>query len=106
MKCPRVKEIHIKKIICNLVTQMMEKTGKELSPIECFKKFHVRKHSTEVWTHEKAKQLYVCITLQIWVKAKDVYDSSSDESSKCARVDKQEELKLKIKSLTEELQEL
>ncbi|KAL5761833.1 hypothetical protein ACOSP7_018097 [Xanthoceras sorbifolium] len=85
--------------------------------------------NTEIWTHEKAKQLYVCITLQIYktvnfletvgkpshghilglgvgVKAKDVYGSSSDESSKRARVDKREELELKIKSLTEELQEL
>ncbi|KAL5787229.1 hypothetical protein ACOSP7_004178 [Xanthoceras sorbifolium] len=103
-------------------SEEMEKTGKEPSPIERFKKFHVRKHSIEVWTHEKAKQLYVCITLQIYktvnfletirkpshghilglgvgVKAKDVYGSSSDESSKRARIDKQEELELKIKRL-------
>ncbi|KAL5773326.1 hypothetical protein ACOSQ2_013250 [Xanthoceras sorbifolium] len=109
-------------------SEEMEKTGKEPSPIECFKKFHVRKHSTEVWTHEKAKQLYEQMeTSKInaikedckvdeWniyretvgkpSHAKDVYGSSSDESSKRARVDKQEELELKIKSLTEELQEL
>ncbi|KAL5789567.1 hypothetical protein ACOSQ2_004455 [Xanthoceras sorbifolium] len=103
-------------------SEEMEKTGKEPSPIECFKKFHVRKHSTKVWTHKKAKQLYVCITLQICktvnfletvgkpshghilglgvgVKAKDIYGSSSDESSKRARVDKQEELELNIKRL-------
>ncbi|KAL5840296.1 hypothetical protein ACOSQ4_012904 [Xanthoceras sorbifolium] len=78
-------------------SEEMEKTGKEPSLIDCLKKFHVRKHSTKVWTHEKAKQLYV---------SKDVYGSSSDESSKRDRVDKQEELELKIKSLTEELQEL
>ncbi|KAH7569497.1 hypothetical protein JRO89_XS06G0174200 [Xanthoceras sorbifolium] len=46
------------------------------------------------------------LSLGVGVKAKDVYGSSSDESSKRARVDKQEELELKIKSLTEELQEL
>ncbi|KAH7569384.1 hypothetical protein JRO89_XS06G0153200 [Xanthoceras sorbifolium] len=91
----------------------MEKTGKEPSLIDCLKKFHVRKHSTKVWTHEKAKQLYEQMEAsetnaikEDWVKAKDVYGSSSDESSKRDRVDKQEELELKIKSLTEELKEL
>ncbi|KAL5754411.1 hypothetical protein ACOSP7_022631 [Xanthoceras sorbifolium] len=67
-------------------------------PIECFKNFHVRKHSTEVWTHKKAKQLYIymetigkplhghILGLGVGVKAKDVYGSSSDESSKCAQL--------------------
>ncbi|KAL5848788.1 hypothetical protein ACOSQ4_006801 [Xanthoceras sorbifolium] len=109
-------------------SEEMDKTGKEPSPIECFKNFHVRKHSNEVWTHEKTKQLYeqmeasktnaikVGCEVDEWniyretvgkpSHAKEIYGSSNDESSKHARVDKQEELELKIKSLTEELQEL
>ncbi|KAL5741405.1 hypothetical protein ACOSP7_028137 [Xanthoceras sorbifolium] len=44
--------------------------------------------------------------LGVGVKAKDVYGLSGDGSSKHARINKQEELELKIKSLTKELQEL
>ncbi|KAK1578424.1 hypothetical protein Q3G72_030184 [Acer saccharum] len=44
--------------------------------------------------------------LGVGIKAKDVYGSSSEGSYKRARVDKTEELELKIKSMDEELQEL
>ncbi|KAK2638260.1 hypothetical protein Ddye_026055 [Dipteronia dyeriana] len=116
----------------------MEKTGKEPCPIECFKKFHVRKNS-EAWTHEKAEELYKqmetkitnareegsevndwdiyretigepshgrILGLGVGIKAKDVYGSSSEGSYKRARVDKTEELELKIRSMDKELQQL
>ncbi|KAK0597485.1 hypothetical protein LWI29_025810 [Acer saccharum] len=44
--------------------------------------------------------------LGVGIKAKDVYGSSSEGSYKRARVDKTEELELKIKSMDGELQEL
>ncbi|KAK2653264.1 hypothetical protein Ddye_013120 [Dipteronia dyeriana] len=51
--------------IAKYKSEEMEKIRKEPCPIECFKKFHVRKNS-KAWTNEKAKELYVCIVfLQI-----------------------------------------
>ena len=44
--------------------------------------------------------------LGVGVKAKDVYGPSSEGSYKRARVDKTEELELKIKSMDEKLQQL
>ncbi|KAK1572485.1 hypothetical protein Q3G72_033332 [Acer saccharum] len=124
--------------IAKYKSEEIEKTGKEPCPIECFKKFHVRKKS-KVWTHDKAEELYKqmetkiknareegsevnvwdiyretvgepshgrILGLGVGIKAKDVYGSSSEGSYKRARVDKTEELELKIKSMDEELQEL
>ncbi|KAL5823227.1 hypothetical protein ACOSQ4_021127 [Xanthoceras sorbifolium] len=95
--------------------EQVKTIGIEPSPIEYFKIFHMSKtkDGEKEWASEYAEALHVLVGkashgrvlgIGLGIKANDVYGCCKG-SCKRARVDKNEELELKIKNMEEELQQ-